>query len=622
MPKFLEISNIDQLPPTATFCEGFFTHAGKAVTDNYEGRIYRLLSVTERHTPHRPFVQTALFIAAIAARILVPVFLNKPVEWGRWDTAIVVAGALLLIRLFSKALAPPTETKKYYGIESTRTKVRGGKTLFLNPEMVVPEATLKSGTFLSFGTIVNEGKKSLVPLVRKAREQGSEVYSDPCEALFHLAQQKNTAFRQVLQHPCHIDPSNEKFENYLLQNDNQGNPRILSLSEGNLVDYLQLVKVQKENLAYVSLFTLWCKKKGDDPATQQKILTLLLELNPAFIQHIKNGDESLLPALYVNNLEAAKFIHNIMAVNGIPSSPEELWFMHAAKDNPDFFDGEGFRDLPELLRQQIYYVINRCGSVKVLAKIGLRVAHRYGSGPELVARNMNILEVRASILNLLKDVSKYRNNKNFQFNFTLHHKTFEFDSADLGTLSWGSFIQTLIKKHNLHHMHVPGRVLSIDSSVNAISFTVNGMGELRNSDGLNVYSEKIQPVDRKLSLEEAIQLMTLLQLTGLNNMERVVIAKDGIYITLADSINCDPTGPSWDKILKIKVHLDAGSQEAFDLAYAILKETWDNDERKRIARFVDFQNYYNDPLNDIAKVIPTTALTFKVEELLVGVKSN
>lgn len=88
-------------------------------------------------------------------------------------------------------------------------------------------------------------------------------------------------------------------------------------------------------------------------------------------------------------------------------------------------------------------------------------------------------------------------------------------SDQIGRIQGKNFIEKLAKENGLKHIKVPKKIAVVNSGLDNISFRIATSLELiPKQDQLTIYAERVKPVDRKLSLEEAIEFMIILEKTG------------------------------------------------------------------------------------------------------------
>src|SRR5262249_19925980 len=137
-------------------------------------------------------------------------------------------------------------------------------------------------------------------------------------------------------------------------------------------------------------------------------------------------------------------------------------------------------------------------------------------------------------------------------------------------------------------------------------------------DQLTIFAERIEPVSRKLSLEEGIEFMIILEKSGYNDCggQNFIFAKDGIYFIDTEFGNFDPTDPKFGSIESIKNLLDPKDVEKFLSEYKNRKEAFDKEKELREARKNEYQEAFKNPYKNLSKALRKNQFTFQLNSLL------
>ncbi len=345
---------------------------------------------------------------------------------------------------------------------------------------------------------------------------------------------------------------NEDISAFLSFKEWGGIPRICSLGYASLLDLLTLAKteglpldLQQRTPEGMTLFNLWAGKGFT------QIVELLLELDPSLIHQIHQGEKSLLiEAIIHGKREEVDLLLATMQKENVPLTHEEVWLQRA-------FQGDcNFLDLSEIeLKLKVFYVANRYGHYALVQKLkDLGVGGEepvFRSGLEIVATNMDIILVKNQIEQFLRRLRQDGCLFTAQEFSRLDKTTYIRKLDQIGRIQGKQFVEKIVRKYGFVHIKVPKKIAVIGKDLDQITFKVNHYLELRPKGGqMAIYAEKVQAVDRKISLEEAFEFMIVLEKTGFSDFAgyNFVVAHDGIYFIDTEYDNFHPQHPKFDAI--------------------------------------------------------------------------
>jgi hypothetical protein len=195
------------------------------------------------------------------------------------------------------------------------------------------------------------------------------------------------------------------------------------------------------------------------------------------------------------------------------------------------------------LSKELHFVANVYGNaalvrkIKAFGKTDLNQDLGMKKGPGIIGWNMDADQAYTATLGFFEDLQEKGlifSAEGFSYNGLCYM------GSDIGRILGGNYIEKTAQDLGLKHIKVPKQMVIFDASSEKISIKICTTGEigLSNFNG-SVYGEAVEKSDRKISYEEAEELVLLLEAVGFTamNSEKIVVAEDGIYITDTDFEN-------------------------------------------------------------------------------------
>ncbi len=624
MPNFKVISSqreimlSNQWIPSAKFNskDRIVDAEGKAVSSDYQGRQYRLIEKRERtfSTPER-------------------------IERGFLGVIAVVF--TLCLALFSKSvrnLFTQSKVSVCFGIleEQTKFKIEQGKIVYIEPKLLFGGSKISEGQELNFALVEIDKKEKLVAVTGAQYGKEYTTYEGSAlEALLKLAQNKEprlmyqlgknygSPIGYFLQHPNNSIVTEEEFFTFILEKDQTGAPRIFTLNSASTLEALNIIKeknipinLNDKTPEGETLFTLWAGK-GD-----AKITGIMLELDPSVIRQTQGQIKSAFVEAALNrSKEEADILIDAMEKENIVLSLEEVWIKRAFKNDCNFSEEE-FAQLDQDLKIKVFFVANAFANenmVKKLKPLGMDQVPLFWPGPDIFAGNMDIVTARAVMENFLKDLKKEGLLLTEEEFSKLDKSKYISKIYQIGRIQGKNFIERLAKENGLKHIKVPKKIAVIKNGLENVSFNIARSLELvSKNDQLTIYAERIKPVDRKLSLEEAIEFMIILEKTGYSDFfgDNFIFAEDGIYFIDTEFKDFSPTEPQFDSIKTLKdLLLDPNDGEKFLAEYEKRKEAYEESKEIRDTQETAYHNAFKNPYTYLANGYQRQEFTFQLSSL-------
>lgn len=285
-----------------------------------------------------------------------------------------------------------------------------------------------------------------------------------------------------------------------------------------------------------------------DPETQKTlfdhyeenatILKLLIAIDPTLIQKWKEVE------IPFGNMELAALLIHAKEVQNIPLLPRELLFKKILLTEGEI-PLEELKNLHQEDKQFFYQLYQQANINSQLDVVGAMNALGFCRNEELLMRegpsifgcNMDALEMHQCLHSYLKDLRAQK---------LLLTKT-EFDQIPkrayrknianfFDSILAKEYMERKIQELGLKHIKVPKKLLVMDDDKANIKFRTSSKLDLT-SNGITVYDEPILKAYRKFTSEEFSELIRFFEATGLSDIYKVIIAKEGVYIVDTEFTN-------------------------------------------------------------------------------------
>jgi len=343
-------------------------------------------------------------------------------------------------------------------------------------------------------------------------------------------------------------------------------------------------------------------------------------------ESVKEGVRQLFieSALNGNSKEVDSYL-SIMKTKAIDLTEEVLWIKRAAYDE-SVFSVKKFTQLSDTLKKQVYFVARAFGHKKVIEKLKPRMKIEPLSIPlnrSLFTIDMDIITLSTTIENFFKGLRK---------NGALLTR-YEFDKLDTRSymhkpdtrferIQGKLFIERIVKQNNFKHIKVPKKIAVLDKYTDSstreidIAFTIDKDLTLCSdlSNRVRVYVEKIKPVQRKLSLEEAIEFMIVIEKTGYQELaHNYFIAKDGIYFIDTEIDAFATFRPAFEVIRTIHklVHPEEDARR-FLVEFDKREANFHKMKEEREEQEKEYQRAFADPLINFSRLYINQTFAFSL----------
>lgn len=511
-------------------------------------------------------------------------------------------------------------------LENTKTGLQDGKLVYINPK----KCFNYNGTGgLNFVIIKSDGKEKLLPVVNVVSDKFRLYEGNPTEALLKMIQNQyaNESLSQFLKNPLNNLINEDEFFKLILDKDGKGKLLICNLNSEMTLSVLQLIK--EKNIPFnldakdrEFLFKSLLIKSSLHEEKCSQIIQLLFELDPLMVELVRSMPRSLfVQSALLGNSKLAKVILEAFNQHQIKLTEEEIWVKRIVDGDLSFSDKE-FDELSDKTKNAVFYAANRVFNeplVKRLkALLGAEEKLLFTPGADIFAENMDIVQTREVMGDFLQDLRK-NGRLLTQVEFSKLEMKSLSKSNDIGRILGRNFIEKIAQEMGLKHIKVPKKIVVVKPGVTSLKFNFDQRGEMGIKDeAITIFAELIEPVKRKISLEEAIEFMIVVEKTGYNDFigENYFFAADGIYFIDTEFHNFTPDTPKFETIKSIEALLnDPADKKKFLEVYEERKKNFDEDQ-DRIAKKKAYKEYFEKPYKNLRSGYRENNFVFSLDSLM------
>jgi hypothetical protein len=332
-------------------------------------------------------------------------------------------------------------------------------------------------------------------------------------------------------------------------------------------------------------------------------------------------------AVNAHKEEAELRLNDMEKKNGTLAD-EEKWLKKVLKNDCSFSD-EDFTKLEQDVQDRIYFLANVFSSDALVKKLKyLRVQEPPLFPPipyvEIFAHNMDRTTIRNCMQNYLTSLREKQlllTQKEFNESDKKEyiHEKRDDSFSQIGRFAVKNFIEKIAKDNGLTHIRVCKRIAVLNESVSSISFYLTQYLTMlpKKDDQMKIYFEPLQSIERKISLDEAIECMIILEKTGYGGKlhEKFIFTADGIYLHDTPHRGFSPSEPKFKAIEAIKTYLEPQDVEKFMMEYNKRKANFEKEKPIQDAlwnKYIDLES----PNQGLAEASELKAFDFPIKSLL------
>lgn len=299
---------------------------------------------------------------------------------------------------------------------------------------------------------------------------------------------------------------------------------------------------------------------------------------------------------------------------------KEKWFKKAFLDHSKF-SVEKFSALDDQQKKEIYFVANAFGSEKVVKKLKPLFENQrrlFQPGRSLFVADMDVMTAKETVKNFLVNLRKEGSLLTEEEFNKLNPKKYLSKINEFGRIQGKRFIERIVQENHLKHIKVPQKIAVLKNSEEPISFSIDENDlELIPQKTLMVYAEKVVSVKRKMSLEEAIEMMIVLVKTGYNDImnSNWFLCEDGIYFIDTEYPNFTPDRPKFNAIKQFAALLDAEDAKKFFIEFEKQVESFKKPQEDQLKLEQENESLLKDPYLKLLDGYRKEGFTFTLQEL-------
>lgn len=408
-----------------------------------------------------------------------------------------------------------------------------GEYRFFHPERIGNAEIIAHGRLYQFGFVDIEGKRQLV-LLEKEGSSYRISEQPPLPILFDQTMPTSFLIQEVIECPISsISP--KEIVQYAFEVGERGEIRLFSLREKDVLAILK--QAQKLQIPFdlhavspktnQTLFSKWAVEGSTE------LVQWMLEMDPTCIDQTKNQPVSFLRQVLHcwTGEKRGELLRAAMQARGIPLSDKDLWVdrIHAGDAS---FENREFLALEPAFQKELYMTAHAWGHAELIDRmnrLGMKQRPVCPKGPTPLSINMDLLEQRKAVESCLLQLRAERRILLPQ-EAPSDLRTFHPNYNDFSRVLGARFVKETVKRLSLKHIDAAETFALLKPDTDSLRFHTEH-GTFIQSTDMDIYAEKIVEVQRWISLEEADELLDVIEATGFADIHRgnFMITEDKIY---------------------------------------------------------------------------------------------
>ncbi len=418
-------------------------------------------------------------------------------------------------------------------------RVENEQTFYIRPKLLLGDIEFNAeGIELNFAEVIVDGRTEIIPVQKPlGNARGNEEftrYRSAGDALLKMVQNTErcvvyypnrhygSPVKHILNHAHNHLLMVNPFLTSLITPNEEGLVPIHTVTSESLLEILQLARENGfaiDAQIVKALFNKWAIKGSVE------LVQTLLVLDPSAIQQDAGQEGSFFAqAVLSGQTQKGQLLLQAMQAQTIPLSHDDQW-IHKAFINDCNFTNDALLDQPFELRCKIFQIANIYIHKELLHKLrdcGLRYLLTAPEGPALFSYNMDAIVVEQTLQDFLGNL---RN----QGLLLTQNEFAQKDPAqychkgdDLGRILGRDYIKKTAQHMDItSFVKVPSKIAIIQPKIPeslSVAFTIIEDSDftLRSID-LQIYAERITPIDRKANRDEMMKLLDLVEKIGFND---------------------------------------------------------------------------------------------------------
>jgi hypothetical protein len=221
-----------------------------------------------------------------------------------------------------------------------------------------------------------------------------------------------------------------------------------------------------------------------------------------------------------------------------PKQRAELTWLKKASNNSTLlsaYSRKEFNALSKETRKRLHFVANFFNNVIFLQFIHSSKAYKPSSsvlkGAAITTPDHDVIDTQEAIGSFLKDLKReglILTEEEFK---QKPHSEYHYKYDQINRLQGTRLIKKVVREEGLKHIKVPKKYLVVKEKENTFSVSISYKLALLGKENIKIYAKHIKASPRKISLEEAHELLIVLEKTGYKDFagNNFIVAEDGIY---------------------------------------------------------------------------------------------
>jgi len=409
---------------------------------------------------------------------------------------------------------------------------------FLYPDKFFINSTYLELSGYNFTEAEIDGKTQLVLIERNGLSYRLSQ-KPPLPILFQAAKKApfySSYLKQILSSPLNPISPKALVEYALTLDDNDEFP-IFSLNENDVLSVLTQAKMLNIPLLPATLSNLFAKsaEKNWTDVTQ-----FLLEIDPTFIDQTKKEQVSFFrKALQKGYERDADIWKKAMLARNIPLSQEDLWVEKIQLGDNSFSDAD-FQNLSPSFQKELYQEAHVYAHEHLVARmngLGMKQLAIAPQGPTPLSPNMDLTTQQAAIHSYLKEL-RHNHRLLLPEEAPKNLASFHCNKDDFSRIPGADFVKKTVQRLGLKHIDAAETFGVLKEGISTLHIELDH-GLFLQSKDLDIYAEKIIPVERFISLEEAFELLDAIEDTGFCDIHpsNFIVTENKIYFCDLESTN-------------------------------------------------------------------------------------
>ncbi len=319
-------------------------------------------------------------------------------------------------------------------------------------------------------------------------------------------------------------------------------PHIFSLKGEGVFEILKQAEALETRLPqeqHQELFAQWVLKGGHE------LIELMLQIDPTCIDQTSDKEISFFRAALNDwDPKKAEVLKTAMLARNIALSNEDEWVEKISQGDNSFNDDD-FTALDPDFQEELYRAAHTHDQVALVERmngLGMEKPFDPPSGPTPLSINMNLVEQQKAVESYLIELRKSGRllradelpAKKAHDQVDIYHD----NEKDFSRVLGAEFVKKAVQKLGCKHVDAAETFAVLGGDLDTIHIHTHYGIHLQSKD-MQIYADLIKPVKRFISLEEAYELLNVIEEVGFTDIHcnNFIVTADKIYFIDLESTN-------------------------------------------------------------------------------------